>query len=191
MGSYTECGGHPLQGVVKKKKKNPLSPEFFPQQCTFVYAQHMPCSQVLLSHSVRSPGTRLCGTSAWKAPSGKAINDIHNHQAIGGQSGYWTDSHAGPPLNLDWIWAGAHHTSPVCMFLRPSEQSINLNKPNTLRKLHPCFVRGAHRNLTKVSRLWPKLGPKPSKAYLWHFLLWWEALQVHRVRITSIDVCGA
>ena len=60
--------------------KNPLSPELFPQQCKFVYAQHMPCSQVLLSHSVHSPGARLGGTSTWRAPSGNAINDIHNHQ---------------------------------------------------------------------------------------------------------------
>jgi len=25
----------------------------------------------------------------------------------------WTDSHAGPPLNLDWIWAARHQTPSV------------------------------------------------------------------------------
>ena len=43
----------------------------------------------------------------------------------------------------------------------------------------------------KIWPKWPKLGPKPSKAHLWHFLLWWEALQTYRVWITSIDIFQA
>ena len=37
----------------------------------------------------------------------------------------------------------------------------------------------------------PKLGPKPSKAHLWHFLLSWEALQVHRVWMIAIHIFHA
>jgi len=42
--------------------------EFFLQQHTFVYIQHMPLWQVLLSHSVRSSGARHCETSTHGEP---------------------------------------------------------------------------------------------------------------------------
>jgi len=45
-----------------------LSPELFPQQYTFVYIQRMPRLTVFLSHSVRSSGGRLGGTSAHGEP---------------------------------------------------------------------------------------------------------------------------
>jgi len=33
-------------------------------------------------------------------------------QTVGGQCG--TDCHAGPTLNLDWIWAVGHHIQCAC-----------------------------------------------------------------------------
>jgi len=40
-------------------------------------------------------------------PTGNAINDVHDHPGAKPSrvnlSGDWTDFHAGPPLNLDWI----------------------------------------------------------------------------------------
>jgi len=94
-----------------------------------------------------------------------------------GQSGDWTDSHAGLPLNLDWIWALAHHTPSVCMFSWRQEcqmpvwghQSglwISLNPiPSHTKGANPppsgtpkvCLVGCAHRNLTKCLCLWPKI----------------------------------
>jgi len=54
--------------VGRETVKSHLSPEFFPQQYTSVYIQHMPHSQVLLSYSVHSSGARLGGTSAHGQP---------------------------------------------------------------------------------------------------------------------------
>ena len=36
-------------------------------------------------------------------------------------------------------------------------------------------------SLDQIMEYMAKLGPKPSKAYLWHFLFCWETLQVRRV----------
>ena len=71
----------------------------------------MPRLQVFLSHSVHSSGARLGGTSAHEEPP-PAI-PLMIFMTIGGE---WTGSHAGLPLNLDWVWAVGHHTPSVCMF---------------------------------------------------------------------------
>ena len=58
-----------------------------------------------------------------------------------------------------------------------------------LHSLHAPFPKGefpfifsrgggdAHRNLTNMSEFVPKLGPKPSKVDLHHFLFWQQALK--------------
>jgi len=54
----------------------------------------------------------------WRAASGNTINDIimiTQKPSNLGQSRDWTDSNAGPPLNLDCIWSVANHTPSVLM----------------------------------------------------------------------------
>jgi len=66
----------------------------------FMYIQHMPHSQVQLSHSVCSSGARL-GEASTHGEHPLAIL-FHNHrsQASGVKSGDQTDFHAGPRLNM-------------------------------------------------------------------------------------------
>ena len=98
----------------------------------------MPRLQVFLFHSICSSGARLSGTSAHGETSLAILLMIFmttGSKAIGGQGRYWTDSYAGPPLNLDWIWAVEHHKPSVCMFSWRST-AMNIIKPKTSRGLH-------------------------------------------------------
>ena len=72
----------------------------------------------------------------------------------------------------------------VHVFLKTKEPnaslSMNIVKPHT-----PGYMS---ENWPTFFWLGPNLGPKPSKAHLWHFLLQQEAVQAYRVSMTSIGV---
>ena len=160
----------------------------------------------------------LCGHTwwdkcTWRSPSSNTINDIHDHpeaKQLGGQSRDWTDSHAGPPLNLDWIseqWDIKHHR--VCTFSwRPECQMPVWGHQSNLWILLNPICWGA----VPPSSLVPRLSPQPTfseectlkfdqifwplpklghNLVLWHFLSSREALQVCRVWMMSTDVFRA
>jgi len=176
---------------------NPLSPNFFPQQYIFVYIQHMPHSQVLLSHSVCSSGARLGGTSAHGEPPLAKLRITTQEPSKWGSEWRldWFSCRTSPPLGLD-LSSGTPHTVSVHVFLSAKcplwgHQSglwTSLNPkhqggctPFHTHKPRGCLVKGAHQNLTKWISLWPKLGPKPQKAHLWY----WDLRPQNTTKSTS------
>ena len=173
---------------------NPLSPNSFPNSthlCTFSTCHILGCS----APTTFAPlGPDLGGQVHMESPLGQNCSWQPRSLVIGGQSGEWTDSHAGPPLQLDWT--GTSHTIRVHVFLSAKcplwgHQSglwISLNPKHQggCTPFHPhkpkgCLVGGTHQNLTKCFSLWPKLGPKPSKAHLWY----WDLRPQNRTKSTS------
>ena len=63
----------------------------------------MPCSQVFLSHNIPLLGPDLVGQMHMETPLAIPLMIFMTTKVIGGQSGDWIDSHAGPTLNWDWI----------------------------------------------------------------------------------------
>jgi len=170
---------------------------------------------VFIFHSVRSSGARLGGTIAHGEPSLDIPLMIFMTNQEPKQLGVKVEIELILMQDLLYTWNGSeqwditHHQCAVFLKtqvpnvrLRPSECSMNIIKPNVPKGLHLLspfsgtlpgyFYWGVHtENWAFFFKLWPKLVPKPSEAHLWHFQFWWEAPQVHRVSMMSLDVFRA
>ena len=143
----------------------------------------MPCSQVLLSHSIRpSESQTWWAKHTWRAPSGNTVRYpwLPGSQAIGGQIRDLDWFSCRTTLKLDWIGAVAHHTPSMCMFSWRSEHQmpawshrsglwISLN-PKHWGAVPPfvnpqfTFSLGCVPKSDQIFEFLAKLGPEPSKS---------------------------